>query len=315
MIIKFEPSGTKIWNGKLQIRLDLYPEPCDKVYSRYLVTKDENDKPLAVPQLNPCLGQMVIVEPSITPFDLDTLVRNRFPKDDLALIDNLLLIDPIPRELCLRLLAKAGSALRTPTAKDIEDVKARLKDTVITGLSGLGQGDLPLDAVIAVGAGATDRASTGSAGHTSVDFNVPADGTGTIDTLEIFLNGTGNDVDVKMGVFYLVAATTYHCRTGYDLGAIAAGSKYSLGGISPGLAVTLADFIGCYTTSKAIERVATGGLGRRVILNTEACDTDDEANFSTSDAAAILSLYASGQTAGGLSMAVAMHHYKQQGVS
>jgi hypothetical protein len=107
-------------------------------------------------------------------------------------------------------------------------------------------------AVITVGNEAIDRAGSYGTGNTVVDQNGPANGTGIIDTVEIYL-ATGGTVEV--GIFYVVSGNTLSTRSYASLGTLPVG-KSTITSLS--LAVQQGDYIGFYTTNGYIERDTVG---------------------------------------------------------
>jgi hypothetical protein len=73
-------------------------------------------------------------------------------------------------------------------------------------------------ATIIVGPEAINRASVTVSGNTVLDLANPADGTGTITSVSIYVASTTTTTYV--GMFYLVSGATYKCRSAVSLGVL-----------------------------------------------------------------------------------------------
>ena len=108
--------------------------------------------------------------------------------------------------------------------------------------------------VIAIGPGAIDRTSTSVANYTCITFANPANGTGTLDTFEIWFKATASGV--KIGTLY-GSDTSYTSRDSEIIGNVTAGSKQTFTGLN--CDVTTGDYIGFYMAIGVMERSTTGG--------------------------------------------------------
>ena len=114
-------------------------------------------------------------------------------------------------------------------------------------------------AVINIGSAAIDRASAASANTTYVDetAGTAADGTGTIDTVTVFMETAHTNGLAEVGIFYRTTGTSLTTRSNASLGSLAAGLN-TITGLS--LAVQAGDWIGIYfPTSGSIRRATAGG--------------------------------------------------------
>jgi|WetSurMetagenome_2_1015567.scaffolds.fasta_scaffold190562_2 hypothetical protein len=145
-------------------------------------------------------------------------------------------------------------------------------------------------ATIAVGPAASNRASTTATGNTVLDLANPADGTGTIDTITIYV--ASQITSAKIGIFYLSSGTTYVCRSSYTTGVLTTGLN-TLTGLS--LAVQNGDFIGIYHATGGVDRADSGGTSAYVAG--EYADAGDSASYTTSGQARIISVHGAGTTA------------------
>lgn len=144
-------------------------------------------------------------------------------------------------------------------------------------------------AAIAVGPAATNRASVTVAGNTVLDLANAADGTGTIDTVTVYV--ASQITTAKVGLFYLSSGTTYVCRSSYTTGVLTTGLN-TLTGLS--LAVQSGDVIGIYHATGTVDRADSGGTSAYV--SGEYADAGDSASYTTSGQARIISVHGAGAT-------------------
>jgi len=133
---------------------------------------------------------------------------------------------------------------------------------------------------IDVGNQATNRNNNwGTANYTLLDLANPADGTGTITSIEIWavVNLTG----ARIGVFYL-SGGKYYCRGSATLGAVTAGSKqiFNAPADFPAFPVEVGDVIGLLFTGGQIENSTTDPTDM-AYYNGEVLDPGDNAIFTT----------------------------------
>lgn len=145
-------------------------------------------------------------------------------------------------------------------------------------------------AAISVGPAASDRANATVAGNTVLDLANAADGTGTIDTITIYV--ASQITTAKVGLFYLSGGTTYVCRSSYTTGVLTTGLN-TLTGLS--LAVNSGDFIGIYHATGTVDRADSGGTSAYVVG--EYADAGDSASYTTASQARIISVHGAGTTA------------------
>ncbi len=153
---------------------------------------------------------------------------------------------------------------------------------------------------IDIGALAIGRASNGNIkNYTMFGMDNPSNGSGTIDTVEVWLESKSDPIDMWAGTFFLVSGTTYECRDSESLGDVAVGSKQTLVGLS--IDVETGDHIGCHCktagTTVYIEKDTSGFLGNRYKVG-EYIDTGDQASYGT-EAGDAISLYGTGVAGGG----------------
>ncbi len=107
---------------------------------------------------------------------------------------------------------------------------------------------------ITVGNAAIDRASRAPANYTHIDKVNPANGTGTIDTVAVYIYTAVSSA--KVGIFYVVSANNLTCRSYANLGALSVGLN-TITGLS--LAVQTGDYIGIYIAGGEMDRADSGG--------------------------------------------------------
>lgn len=148
-------------------------------------------------------------------------------------------------------------------------------------------------AVIDIGGAATDRGGNLAATYTWVDATNPANDTGTLDTFEIFATVSQNLSNAVVGTFS-GSGTSYDDRDYESIGSVYGGSKQTFTGKN--CDVVTGDFIGIYYSSGKLERDNSGGSGIYYVSGNKF-----GSGSATYTAAAnyIMSLYATGATAGG----------------
>lgn len=115
---------------------------------------------------------------------------------------------------------------------------------------------------IDVGTIPTNRAGTAPAGNTYVYLDNPANNAGHLTSIELW--AASNLTGCKVGTFYLVSGTIYHCRDAEAIGSVTAGSKQTF---TVDLVVEVGDFIGIYYATGTLERTDTGGAGAYFIAS------------------------------------------------
>jgi len=143
---------------------------------------------------------------------------------------------------------------------------------------------------IDAGAAASNRASELTYGYTLLDKTNPADGNGTITSVEIWANT--NLGGCKVGTFYEDGGSgKYTCRDSASIGSVTSGSKQTFSGLS--IDVQTGDLIGIYYSSGTLERDGTGGDAWQY-----SGDAFGTSQATYSDKAYILSVYATGEAPG-----------------
>ena len=165
-------------------------------------------------------------------------------------------------------------------------------------------------AAIDIGSAAADGTGTCAAAYTWLDKNNPADGTGTLTSVQVWANSTLAGFEVAAFDEDAVYATIYTTSGNLTIGDVASGSKQTFDISATPIAVNTGGFMGSYAATGAVESVTSGGVniyrqaGDRIPCTAYQFSTTYGTNRQ-------LSVYGTGATAaGGLSMGVAMHHFK-----
>ena len=153
-------------------------------------------------------------------------------------------------------------------------------------------------ALIDIGVAAINRAAALTTNYTCANLGNPANDTGTLTSVEIWLytatasNGT---IATLSG-----SGTTWTSRDRSDIGAISAGSKQTFSGLA--IDVEADDIIG-YFGSGRMEVATSGGSG---VIRTTLDRFDGNPQTYSSGAAWVISLYGTGETASVTSIKLVM---------
>lgn len=317
--ILINPTGTHRHSrtDSLKVRLDIYADKTEKAYKPNFVyvpvipdgvTEEQlNDKVWVATlphiwQLNPHLCLFVQVGADITKELLLEWIGDVLTADVLATIDDSIiqpnsahLISPFMRDKCKQATSKV-------TRFDEHDKLALnefLSGVAVETVSGKAQIIEPQS--IDVGAAAIDRASsTDLSIYTLVGKENPANATGTIDTVEIWMDYAGT---VEAATFEEVSANTLTSRDTESLGLLTAGSKQTISSLT--IDIVTGDYIGC-NGSGNIERDNSGTGYWWYVGDAIPCTSQ----AFTSSILRTISIYGTGtESGGGLSIPIAMHHY------
>ena len=145
-----------------------------------------------------------------------------------------------------------------------------------------------LATAIDVGSPAVNRSAYYLPGYTFISKNNPANESGTITSVEIYVaQGLSN---CEIAIFEEVSTDHYTTRSNVTIGAAAAGyHQYDVS-----LAVEAGDRIGIYYSGGRLDKIASGGVGHMYKSGDHIPCTD--ASFSLESSVTITSLYGTGIT-------------------
>jgi hypothetical protein len=136
---------------------------------------------------------------------------------------------------------------------------------------------------IDVGPEPTNRGSNISGDYTFIMKDNAANGTGVINTLEIWCN---TNMVAKVGFFYNTTGTNYKCRSTVTLGTVTAGSKQTVTTDSLGAAfakaVVAGDLIGIHIESGTMD-YDTSGFGGYWWVAGDKMTVDNESTYASID--------------------------------
>lgn len=305
MQVKFNPTGTQVEGGLLEVRFDLYPDIGSPLYTKHYVEHFNAKGESLGWGLNPCLCHFITV-PEV--FDLDALrnyVYGVFEKDTLATVESILVLPDNIRQIS-SLMGRRGKFGSPILTKDIQDligsVNTKFADLVLT-LEGGGTAYTVESHTIDVGSAAEDRASQATlyqsaVGYrTQIDYNNAANATGNIDTVKAWFNTATAGNSCKVGTFADGGSGVFTCNDGESIGEVVAGSEQTYTGLT--IAINTGEFIGAdarAAVSLILDTVGFGGAGVYWVAG-QLCDPADSDTFALL-AGDILSLNGTGTEAG-----------------
>ena len=322
MYARIEPSGCGEFHGNVKVRFAFYLEPSDVKYEHtygqvpiippegYPGEVDAMGSPFDIDdynvwikglpkkwQLVPFHNHFVYVDPDVAEAELQSLMAFHLPNFYEAWK-----LDRIKggmrrgwdvrhrvRPLRYEEVDKPEIfALRKAQCKQ----KAEALKTLSISVSSIGKGETFLATEIFIGATAIERDEFYSYAYTLIALDNPANGTGTIDTIEIWaetqmegtkagtFNGSGTDYtsrDVEViGTVFVPSNQTPQSFTGLDCD------------------VTSGDYIGCYNISGYIEKGSNGLVGVYYKSGDQFGAGEQPYSLLADD---IMSLYGTGETA------------------
>ena len=115
-------------------------------------------------------------------------------------------------------------------------------------------------------------------GRTVVCFTNPANASGTLDKLDVYIRNVGNG-ELRVGIVYLVSGTTYKCRSAQDITGLSAGLNSN---VAVNLAVVTGDFIATYTPTNDAEIELDHLANASRYYSGNALVVDSQYNYATS---------------------------------
>ena len=322
MRVKFNPTGTHVHKDFLKVRLDFDPDITDKTYQLHHVYMpvypkegytgkvDEFGTPIdqkaydtwveSLPhiwQLNPCLCAFFTIDEMLSKDDLMGFMEQRLTPDVVKTIDDVLVLPDSAHYISPLMRDRSKLTNKVVLTRDYEDliqsVNLRFKD-LTPQLDRLDTGLDIQPQTIDIGAAAIDRGSDLAGSYTMVAAENPANASGTIDTVEVWLNAQCTSFDVAM--FEQVSANTFTTRDTENEGTVAAGSKQTL---ITDLTVVTGDFIGWYGNGTgSIERDLVGTGYWVEVADYIPCTNQVITFYATRT----ISLYGTGTEAGGAAL-------------
>jgi hypothetical protein len=150
-------------------------------------------------------------------------------------------------------------------------------------------------ATIDVGSGATNRGVYRNYGHSALDNNNPADGSGSLDTFEVYAVSGYNLEGFKIGTFS-GSGTSWTLRDYENIGNVTAGSKQTFTGKN--CDVQTNDLLGEYHSNGRLEVDSSGFGGIYSKASTDVFALGGTQTYTLVNGYA-LSIYATGATAAG----------------
>ena len=128
---------------------------------------------------------------------------------------------------------------------------------------------------ISIGPDSIDRYTVRSGGATDINYTNPANLSGNIKLITIFLYSSIKGL--KVGIFYLVSGTIFHCRSAAYLGTVSAGNVT----FNVSLPVQQGDYLGYYFDADTgqIEFDNLNGVGL-YYTSGDYVTVDSEANYT-----------------------------------
>ena len=157
---------------------------------------------------------------------------------------------------------------------------------------------------IDVGADCINRGSISQVGdyyggnRTLIDYNNPANATGTIDTVTVWFNNADSDNSNKVGTFTDNGSASFTCHDAESIGEVDSGENSPITGLT--IDISTGEYIGIDSRENEdtyIEKDTSGFLGVYYKVG-QFCDPDDTETYSLYADDAI-SLYGTGTESGG----------------
>lgn len=323
MQIKFDPSGTRIQNGGLQVRFNIYPDLTCKTHPQHWVWVPNKPIPqylrgtppsaykhpdyedwLATNrerQLNSMFCRWVTIDELTTVQEVLDHIEILLSPNNLATADNALYLNK-PHVFSAFMRNKPNLYNKPVKTTDYEDlivaVNQRFKDKIdlTRNLGAI----LPITPQsIDVGELPYDGDDSWGAGPSIFTLENPANNTGNIDEVRVWV--AANCTDFKVGPFYYTGppAGKHTCRSVGTIGNVTSGSTqiFNAPADFTAFAIVTGDYIGCYTNTGSMERELLGKSGVWYISLTDAVVAALETTFGTLHPVNGIPLYGEGDGA------------------
>ncbi len=320
-IAKIEPTGCGEFHGNVKVRLAFYLEPGDARYDErhYLVPiipasgypdeVDERGNPLDLEEyqrwedslpkkwvLAPFHNHFLYLPPDVTEDIIVSRANLHLPNFYAAWLQEL---DKIKGGM------RKGWATETrgrPTRYDRTDpelyklrkpqclAKAEFIKALALGVRRENGGQLFPSTEIDIGADAIDRNIYHNGGYTLVGMDNPANGTGTIDEVEIYFYSNAESVEVAT---FSASGNDLTTRDSEAIGSVTAGSKQTFSSLD--MDVATGDYLGTYNPGSTAGRIESWGVGAGAWwLQSDEIPCSSETFSVYADY--IISLYGTGET-------------------
>lgn len=128
---------------------------------------------------------------------------------------------------------------------------------------------------IDVGDSCINRADAYYGNWTRILKGNPANASGTLTSICIYMNAVQGDT--KVGIFYVVSGSTLKCRSAANLGVLSIGENNKAGN----LAIETNDYIGFYTNSTDNNKIDGGGGGAGIwAFGGDTCIVDNQTEYT-----------------------------------
>jgi hypothetical protein len=304
MRIIFNPTGTHVKNGRLKIRVDLYPEPADRTYEHHYVDKfdrEPTEEELADPaklalvpthqELNPCLCHFVTIDEGTTKGELEAFIEDTFTPELVKTLDDVLILPEAAHHVSPLMRSRVAVSTRRVSTPDIDVLNMRFAGLDLRRIAGNYNTEYLPDS-IDIGPACIDRAKEFGSGWTGVNEENPANADGTIDTVEVWAySGLSGFI---FGTFY-GGGPTWTCRDSELIGSVPSGSKQIFTGLS--VDVATGDRDGNYQSGGDIEKDQSGSDGLWYVLG-QYLDPSDSTTYALASGYGC-SVYGTGTESGG----------------
>ena len=275
MKLIFNPTGTKVHKERLKVRFDFIPDLSDKnAYKAHRVRVE------GAWQVNPCLCMFVTVPETVGVADIGLWAEQKIIKEFPASLDNLwgmylegklsMPLAHYTRVLCKGMGRYSTGKVVTANTRDlILSVNQKLSLVQPISLKSDGSPLIITPESIDVGADATIDRNTSWGLKNDVTFCLdnPANDTGTIDTVQIWIDS--NAGEIVAGTLYDDSGN-FTSRDHESLGAVTGGSVQTFDELD--IDITTGDYIGASQidagTERYIERADSGGSGFHNLAST-----------------------------------------------
>lgn len=299
---KINKSGCGERHGNVQVRIDFYLEPTDPRYNdTYIDVPVLNDKgeptSKTKKQLNPFHSHFMYFSPDVTEAEILKEAEYHLPNFYTAFQNEW---DKSPGGMRhgwdTATRVRPARKDKTLTSKDFESVRLSCEAKITelteasTSVNDLEGREYPATE-IDIGSPAINRGGSQASGNTILLLENPANDTGVIDTVEIWVLTAISETVV--GTLYLNSGTNYIGRDYESIGTVTSGSKQTFSGLD--IDVETGDYIGSYATAGRYKSDYSGYAGIRENASGNTW-SGGSTKFDTLQSGDTLSIYGTGET-------------------